>query len=260
MTASDPPPLTVVPPGAGPTGILGSIGVAFKLWGADTGGALSIVEHPFPVGALVGAHLHTREDEYSIVTEGEIGFRSGDREVVLGSGGYITKPRGEMHAMWNAGAVPARMIEIISPAGFEHFFRELAEMVSSGAAGLDQVTATGRPLRTALRQPRLDSRRHHPLPAHSPTRRWHQMDTGYHRRIARARFERVPSSSSCVTPDQAKHAHADWISGSGRHRQGGRLDARSRVGPPRWPRRESAALAAGRETGAPGRPGCRSGR
>jgi quercetin dioxygenase-like cupin family protein len=61
----------------------------------DTGGALSIVEHPFPVGALVPPHLHTREDEYSIVTEGQIGFRSGDREVVLGSGGYITKPRGQ---------------------------------------------------------------------------------------------------------------------------------------------------------------------
>jgi len=56
--------------------------VAFKLWGHDTGEALSIVEHPFPVGALVPPHLHTREDEYSIVTEGQIGFRSGDREVV----------------------------------------------------------------------------------------------------------------------------------------------------------------------------------
>ena len=74
------------------------------------------VEHPFPVGALVTPHLHTREDGYSIVTEGEIGFRSGDREVVLGPGGYLTKPRGELHAMWHAGAVPARMIEIISPA------------------------------------------------------------------------------------------------------------------------------------------------
>jgi mannose-6-phosphate isomerase-like protein (cupin superfamily) len=115
MAASEPPRLTIVQPGAGPTGVLGSIGVGFQLWGEDTGGALSIVEHPFPVGALVGAHLHTREDEYSIVTEGEIGFRSGEREVVLGSGGYITKPRGEMHAMWNAGTVPARMIEIISP-------------------------------------------------------------------------------------------------------------------------------------------------
>ena len=132
MTGMQAPPLTVVQPGAGTKGHLGSIGVEFKLWGHDTGGALSIVEHPFPVGALVPPHLHTREDEYSIVTEGEIGFRSGEREVVLGPGGYITKPRGELHAMWNAGTSPARMIEVISPAGFEHFFRELAEMVASG--------------------------------------------------------------------------------------------------------------------------------
>jgi quercetin dioxygenase-like cupin family protein len=127
----DPPPLTIVQPGDGRSGTLGSIGVDFKLWGNDTGGAVSIVEHPFPVGALVPPHLHTREDEYSIVTEGEIGFRSGDREAVLGPGGYITKPRNELHAMWNAGSVPARMIEVISPAGFENFFRELSELLLS---------------------------------------------------------------------------------------------------------------------------------
>src|SRR5215467_6675316 len=132
MSEAAAPQLTIVQPGEGPVGDLGSIGVAFKLWGADTGGAVSIVEHPFPVGALIPPHLHTREDEYSIVTDGEIGFRSGDREVVLGAGGYIAKPRGELHTMWNAGAVPARMIEVISPAGFEHFFRELADMIAAG--------------------------------------------------------------------------------------------------------------------------------
>ena len=92
---------------------------------------------------MVPAHLHTREDEYSIVTEGEIGFRSGEREVVLGSGGYITKPRGEMHAMWNAGSVPARMIEVISPAGFEHFFRELAELLESDTPDLAEIPGLG---------------------------------------------------------------------------------------------------------------------
>ncbi|WP_229073330.1 cupin domain-containing protein [Actinoplanes sp. DH11] len=138
MTTSEPPRSTVVQPGGGRVGDLGDIGVHFKLWGADTGGAFAVVEHPFPVGALVAPHLHTREDEYSIVTEGEIGFRSGDREVVLGPGGYIAKPRGELHAMWNAGAVPARMIEIISPAGFEHFFREVAELIAAGPAAIGQ--------------------------------------------------------------------------------------------------------------------------
>ncbi len=132
MTTTNPPPLTIVRPGEGRSGQLGSIGVDFKLWGDATDGALAVVEHPFPVGALVPPHLHTREDEYSIVTEGEIGFRSGDREVVLGVGGYITKPRGELHAMWNAGSVPGRMIEIISPAGFEEFFREVSELIAAG--------------------------------------------------------------------------------------------------------------------------------
>jgi quercetin dioxygenase-like cupin family protein len=132
MTDIEAPAITVVPPGDGPHGDLGMIGVVFKLWGRDTGGALSIVEHPFPVGALVPPHTHTREDEYSIVTKGQIGFRSGDREVVLGPGGYITKPRGEVHTMWNAGQAPARMIEVISPAGFENFFRELADLTFAG--------------------------------------------------------------------------------------------------------------------------------
>jgi quercetin dioxygenase-like cupin family protein len=141
VTTAKPPPLTVIQPGQGQARDLGSIGVDFKLWGSDTGEALSVVEHPFPVGALVPPHLHTREDEYSIVTQGEIGFRSGDREVVLAAGGYITKPRGELHSMWNAGQVPARMIEIISPAGFEHFFRELADLVSAGPPEAGQVPA-----------------------------------------------------------------------------------------------------------------------
>ena len=34
--------------------------------------------------------------------------------------------------MWNAGPQPARMIEVISPAGFEHFFRELADLTAVG--------------------------------------------------------------------------------------------------------------------------------
>jgi uncharacterized cupin superfamily protein len=126
------PPLTVVQPGDGKKGYLGSIGVDFKLYGEQTLGAVSIVEHPFPVGALVPLHMHTREDEYSIVLDGEIGFRSGDKEVVLGPGGYITKPRHEMHTMWNAGKVDARMIEIIQPAGFEHFFLGLVDLTSYG--------------------------------------------------------------------------------------------------------------------------------
>ena len=141
MTRVEAPDLTVIQPDEGEERNLGTIGVVFKLFGEQTNGLVSIVEHPFPVGACVPPHLHTLEDEYSIVTEGEIGFRSGDREVVLGPGGYITKPRGEVHTMWNAGKVPARMIEVISPAGFEHFFWGVGEASLEGPPDPDVLQA-----------------------------------------------------------------------------------------------------------------------
>jgi hypothetical protein len=38
--------------------------------------------------------------------------------------------------MWNAGDVPARMIEIISPAAFENLFHELSELVAVWPPGV----------------------------------------------------------------------------------------------------------------------------
>lgn len=122
--------VTVVPPGSGDEVHIPGIGAVFKLRSADTGGEVAIVEQPFAVGAITAPHRHTREDEHSIVVEGKIGFRSDDSEVVLGPGGYITKPRGQMHAMWNAGNVPARIVEIITPGGFETYLRELEELLA----------------------------------------------------------------------------------------------------------------------------------
>ena len=134
----------VVEPGEGRSGGLApGVGVIFKIDGEDTGGALSIVEHPFAVGALVPPHIHTLEDEFSIVLEGEIGFRSEEQEVVLSAGGYVVKPRGQVHAMWNAGRSPARMIEVISPAGFEGFFRELVAMTDVGRPDPADVASLG---------------------------------------------------------------------------------------------------------------------
>ena len=146
--------LKVVQPGGGHAGQLApGVGVVFKIDGKDSGGALSIVEHPFEVGALVPPHVHTLEDEFSIVVEGEIGFRSEDQEVVLGPGGYIVKPRGQVHAMWNAGSTPARMIEVISPAGFEGFFREFSDMNDSGPVDFAEVAKLAERYQLPFAQP-----------------------------------------------------------------------------------------------------------
>ena len=119
-------PTIVVKPGEGRSVWLGGIWVVFKLSGADTGGALAVVEHPIEPGRLVLPHVHLHEDEYSYVLEGTIGARVGDREVVAGPGSYLLKPRGLIHTFWNAGPGPARILEVISPAGFENYFTELA--------------------------------------------------------------------------------------------------------------------------------------
>jgi hypothetical protein len=47
-------------------------------------------------------------------------------------GDLIFKPRNQWHTFWNAGDAPARILEIISPGGFENYFRELAAELSDG--------------------------------------------------------------------------------------------------------------------------------
>ncbi len=89
----------------------------------------SLVEHPMPPRALAApVHRHTREDEYSYVIEGRMGALLGDDVVTAGPGDLVFKPRNQWHTFWNAGDEPCRILEIISPAGFEHFFEELDAM------------------------------------------------------------------------------------------------------------------------------------
>jgi mannose-6-phosphate isomerase-like protein (cupin superfamily) len=110
--------------------MLGSIGVRFMIDGDETEGGFALVEHPMPPRALAAPlHRHSREDEYSFVLEGRVGALLGD-EVVYGEpGDLIFKPRGQWHTFWNAGAEPARLLEVISPAGFERYFEELVELL-----------------------------------------------------------------------------------------------------------------------------------
>lgn len=70
--------------------------------------------------------------------EGQIGFRSDDDEAVLGPGGYITKPRGQTHAMWNAGKVPGRIAEVITPG-----LRELSPRAQLAASEADGPAEPG---------------------------------------------------------------------------------------------------------------------
>jgi quercetin dioxygenase-like cupin family protein len=101
--------------------------------GEDSGERFSLVEHPMPARALAAPmHRHSREDEYSFVLEGRVGALLGE-EVVFGEpGDLIFKPRDQWHTFWNAGDEPARILEVISPAGFERYFKEIMDLPPAG--------------------------------------------------------------------------------------------------------------------------------
>ncbi len=119
------------PPGEGKSLSLGGLGVIYKVMPEDTGGALAVVEHPIEPGRLVRPHTHSREDEISYVKEGEIGVRIGDREFTAGPDTWVFKPRGVQHTFWNSGPRQARLLEIITPGAFAHYFEELAAIRSA---------------------------------------------------------------------------------------------------------------------------------
>ncbi len=100
----------------------------FMIDGGATDGRFALVEHRIPAGSLAApVHRHSREDEFSFVLEGRMAALLGDREVEARAGELVFKPRGEWHTFWNAGEGPLRLLELISPAGFEQLFRDAEE-------------------------------------------------------------------------------------------------------------------------------------
>jgi quercetin dioxygenase-like cupin family protein len=129
----------VLGPAEGKRGFLGTIGVRFMVDGEESGGGFSLVEHPMSSRALAAPlHRHTREDEYSYVIEGRVGALLGHEVLIGGPGDLIFKPRDQWHTFWNASDEPARLLEIISPVGFEQFFAELSDL--GGVTNVDPQT------------------------------------------------------------------------------------------------------------------------
>jgi len=130
----------IVGPQDGRLGFLGSIGVRWMIDGEHPQQRFSLIEHPMSPRALAAPlHRHTREDEYSYVLEGRMGALLGDEVVEAGPGELVFKPRNQWHTFWNAGDEPCRILEIISPAGFEKFFEELDELGGAMQADPEQL-------------------------------------------------------------------------------------------------------------------------
>ena len=96
-----------------------------------SGDDVSLVEHDLAPRTLAAPlHRHSREDEYSYVLEGEVGFQLGQEIRFAGPGELVCKPRGRWHAFWNRSDEPAKVLELIAPGGFEQYFRDIEPLLN----------------------------------------------------------------------------------------------------------------------------------
>jgi len=107
----------------------------YKATKEETGGAYALLENPV-AGEGPPPHIHETEEEAFYVLEGELKILLGDQTFTAKPGDFVLVPRGIVHTFSKAGTESAKMLVIISPAGFEKFFEEIA-----GPPDLEKVMA-----------------------------------------------------------------------------------------------------------------------
>ena len=119
---------------------LGDARVKILAGAAETGGAVALLDYRMP-GHSQGppAHVHPGFDEIFCVIEGTLTVRHGEEIQTAESGGTLVVPGSVPHTFANLAAAPARVIEAITPAGFESYFREAAVLLANGAPGHDAI-------------------------------------------------------------------------------------------------------------------------
>jgi quercetin dioxygenase-like cupin family protein len=113
--------------------------LSFVAVGEQTGGAYALIEtanKPSKGGPL---HIHEREDETWFVLEGEFVFQVGDQTFRAHAGDYVFGPRNVPHRYANQTSAVARALIMVTPAGFEGFWRESARLGSDAPASAHEA-------------------------------------------------------------------------------------------------------------------------
>ena len=108
----------------------------------DTGGTYSSYEIIAPPGCGARAHMHSRENEAMYIIEGTFHFRCGEKEATLGAGDSISMPKGLPHMFMNVGQTTGRLLGVATPAGLEHFFEDVDEVIRAKQAEVTQDDIT----------------------------------------------------------------------------------------------------------------------
>ena len=97
-----------------------------KATAEQTGGRYTLVEILAPEGFASPLHVHHGEDEGFYILEGEMTFYVGDQTIKARPGSFLFGPEEVPHA-FKVDSGPARLLFVLSPAGFEDLVREMGE-------------------------------------------------------------------------------------------------------------------------------------
>jgi len=120
--------------------VLGEVTIVIRVSAEDSGGAMTVVEE-IPPMVDTPLHVHSREDELFYIVEGEHIVQRGDQAFRLGPGEAIFCPRGVPHAQRCVEPGVGRELVVLTPGGFEQFFRDLAAADRDHALGPEAYAA-----------------------------------------------------------------------------------------------------------------------
>ncbi|MET1071706.1 MAG: cupin domain-containing protein [Umezawaea sp.] len=99
--------------------------LTIKVAGADSDGAIAVVEERALRGYATPPHVHGREDETLYVIDGEVEYVVDGEPGVVTSGEGVFLPRGLAHH-FRVVSADAHFLVIITPGGFEEFFQQVS--------------------------------------------------------------------------------------------------------------------------------------
>jgi quercetin dioxygenase-like cupin family protein len=118
--------------------------VTFKVGGDNAAGA-SCLEFAAAPGFDTGMHVHTKLEETFYVLDGEFELRAGDEVRRMLPGSVMFVPPGVPHGFSNPTDKPATLLLIMSPADFDQYFVELADILAhSGPPDTGAIAALRR--------------------------------------------------------------------------------------------------------------------
>ena len=118
----------------------GEVTILVRVPAEVTGGAFTLLEEVPPL-VDTPLHVHRDEDELFYVLEGEHVYQVGAEERRVGPGAAVFAPRGLPHSQRRVVPGEGRQLVLMTPGGFEGFFRDLARAHEAGTLGPEAYAA-----------------------------------------------------------------------------------------------------------------------